>query len=250
MNELPISRVVDVAAQIFVFSLSRGIQDLNLGTSLGLQHSSDFGSFWGGSYLELPASPADTTIQDQNMNQLSNLNKNSHRAPQTDISPGTQANGPTVANADQMYAQGMDQTVMTAPNTDSGAMGQFEPFHVGALMQRQLSGQYMQTFDSNSSLDTSYRLDGDASYPIPADTFYHNDLLSFGTGNQTNTRHVLYQNSTNIQPSASTQYRSPSRVLPSPAGSETIRYLVPRCERQGTEDRRVIWVPETLRLRM
>jgi len=216
MNDVTISRVVDVAAQTLVFSISRGIQDLNLGTSLGLQHSSDYGSFLGGSYLEIPPSSTGTAIRDQNINHLSNLDTGSQRAPQTDIPPGTHANGSPVANVDQMYTQRIDPNVMPAPNTDSGAMDQFEPFHPGALMQRAIPGQYMHPFDSTSSFNNGYQLNRDTTYPTPADAFYHNDLHSYGTQNQNNTRHVLYQNRTTIQPSNAAQYRNPGEFCHPP----------------------------------
>lgn len=216
MNDVTISRVVDVARQTFVFSLSRGIQDLNLGTSSGLQHSSDYGSLLGGSYLEVQPSSTGTVIQNQHANQRSNLDIGSQRAPQTDISSGTHTNSAPVSTADQMYPQGIDHNVMTSPNTGSGAIDQFGAFHADTLMQRTLSGQYMQTFASTSSFDNGYPLGGDASYPMPSDTFYQPDVNSCRPGNQNNASHVLYQSPASIQPSNTAQFRNPGEFCHPP----------------------------------
>jgi hypothetical protein len=53
MDDITISRVVDVAAQTLNFSLSQRSQNLNLGTSFGLQHFSDYGSYLDDSYREI-----------------------------------------------------------------------------------------------------------------------------------------------------------------------------------------------------
>jgi hypothetical protein len=210
VDDVTISQVVDIAAQTLAFSLSPGMQGLNLGTSSGLQHSSEFGPYLDGSYLEISPSSVGTAIRDQNMNQLSNLS-NSQRATQADMTSVGHANASPVANTDQMYTQGIDHNIMQSPNTDNENMDQFESFHTGGnLMQRAISGQYMQPFDSTASFDNGFPLGGDSRYPIPSNAFFRNDMHTYGTGNQNTTNHVIYPNRGAIQLSTATQFRNPA----------------------------------------
>ena len=136
INEVTISQVVDLGAQILHFTLSQGVQDLTLGTSSGLPHSSDYGSLLGGSYLDVPPSSAGTAIRDQNINHLSDLGTNSQRAPQADMAPGLHGNSSPVINVTPLYVQGIDHNVMPGMNTNSGTINQFESFHAGFWMAR------------------------------------------------------------------------------------------------------------------
>jgi hypothetical protein len=178
MNEVTISQVVDVAAQTLV--LSQGIQDLNLGTSSGLPHSSDY-SYLGGPYMEIPPSTVGTVIQDPNMNQLSNLNTSSQRAPQPDMAPGTRTDGSPVANVDQMYAREINPNSMAGLNNNSGDMSQYEPFHTSTSMQRTMSVPYMQAFGQTNSFNNGFRLGEESRYAIPGNNFYNNSLNSYGS---------------------------------------------------------------------
>jgi hypothetical protein len=216
MNDVSLSRVVDLAAQTFVFSLSRGIQDLNLGTSSALQHSSDSGLLLGGSYLEVMSSGEGTIIGDQNINQLSNHDNSSRRPPHTDIPRGIGTNGSPVATVNQMYPQGINHSVIPASTINSGAMDQYQTFRASTMMQGAPSSQYIQTFDPTSSFDNGYPLDGDVSYAMDMDTFYDNCRQSFGSGNRNNPGQVLYQNHTAIQSSTATQYCHTSELCRPP----------------------------------
>jgi hypothetical protein len=213
MNEVTISQVVDVAAQTLV--LSQGIQDLNLGTSSGLPHSSDY-SYLGGPYMEIPPSTAGTVIQDPNMNQLSDLNTSSQRAPQPDIAPGTRTDGSPVANVDQIYAQGINPNVMAGLSNNSGDMSQYEPFHASTSMQRTMSVPYMQVFGQTNHFNNDFQLGEEPRYAISGNTFYNNGLDSYGNGSPNNGGLVPYQNRTAIQPSAATQYGNPGEFRPPP----------------------------------
>jgi hypothetical protein len=216
MNDVTLSRVVDVAAQTFVFSLSQGIQDLNLGNSSGLQHSSDYSSFLGGSYLEVTSSGGATIIGDENIYQLSNHGTSSQRPSKTDIPRGTCTNGSPVATVDQMYTQGIDHNVIPAPTINSGAMDQFQAFRADTMMQGATPSQYITTFDPTPSFDNGYSLDEGVSYEMDTDTFYDNGPQSFGTGNQNNPGQVLYQSHPAIQPSTATHYCIPREICRSP----------------------------------
>jgi hypothetical protein len=206
MNDLTLSRIVDVATQTFVLALSPGIQDLNLGTSSGLHHSSDYGSFLGGSYLDV-MSLGGATIGDQNVNQLPNHDTSSQGTDQIDLPHETRTVGPPAVPAEQMYASRIDHNSIPASAVNSGAMGQFQDFDGSSMMQGTASGQFISPFPA-SSFDNNYQIDEDVSYSMPMNTFYHNGPQSFGAGNQNNPGQVHYQQPTTIIPSTATQYRN------------------------------------------
>jgi hypothetical protein len=217
INEVTISQVVDLGAQILHFTLSQGVQDLTLGTSSGLPHSSDYGSLLGGSYLDVPPSSAGTAIRDQNINHLSDLGTNSQRAPQADMAPGLHGNSSPVINVTPLYVQGIDHNVMPGMNTSSGTIDQFESFHAGTSMARTISGQYISAFGSTPAFGNTFRLDGEPNYPMADNSFYNTGLHSYGNGNHNTENQVLYQTGARVQPSTATQiFRDPSdfRHLP------------------------------------
>jgi hypothetical protein len=210
INEVAISQVVDLGAQILHFTASQGVQDISSGTSSGLPHSSDYGSLLGGSYLDVTPSTAGTAIQDQNMNHLSHLSTSSQRAPQADMLPGLHANSSPVINVNPLYVQGIDQNTMPSMNTSSGTMNQYEPFHAGTSMARTISGQYISAFGSTPSFGNAFRLGEEPNYSMSDNSFYNNDLHSYGNGNQNNENQVLYQTRARVQPSTATQFQNPS----------------------------------------
>jgi hypothetical protein len=211
INELTISLIVDLAAQILHFTLSQGVQDLTLGTSSGQPHSSDYGSLLGGSYLDVTPSSAGTAIRDPNLNHLSHLSTTIQRAPQADMAPGLHANSSPVINVDQMYVQGIDRNRMPSMNTSSGTMNQFESLHAGTSMARTISGQYVPTtFGSTPSFENPFGLDEESNYAMAGNPFYNNGLHSYGNGNQNNENQALYQPGARVQPSTANQFRNPS----------------------------------------
>jgi hypothetical protein len=211
LDDVDVSRVVDVATQTFVLVHSPPIQDLSLGSVSSIQHPSDYSSFLEGSYLEVTSSAGIMGAGDPTTNRDLSHIPDDRRLSAPSITHKQHTSGSPVANMEPVFPQRIDHNVLPPHTMNPGGMDHFSGFPTSSAVQPDASGQY-QPFGSPSF----YPLPQNVNYQMDLEGFYHPAPQSFGNGNEGNAAQILYPNNTAINPPTTTQYNTPCDFRHSP----------------------------------